>query len=63
MLRLCPNHHEQFDKFGYYIDPDTYEIKELKGFEEKKIKISKKHQIDKSFLVYHMENFKLRNTS
>ena len=39
MLCLCPNHHEQFDKFGYYIDPETFEVKQLKGFEGKKIKI------------------------
>ncbi len=62
MLCLCPNHHEQFDKFGYYIDPENFEIKELKGFEQKKIKLVKKHQIDKTFLIYHMENFKTRNT-
>ena len=62
MLCLCPNHHEQFDKFGYYIDPENFEIKELKGFEQKKIKLVKKHQIDKEFLIYHMENFKTRNT-
>lgn len=62
MLCLCPNHHEQFDKFGYYIDPENFEIKELKGFEQKKIKLVKKHLIDKTFLIYHMENFKTRNT-
>jgi putative restriction endonuclease len=63
MLCLCPNHHEQFDKFGYYIDPETFEVKQLKGFEGKKIKIVTKHEIDKSFLIYHMENFRSRNTA
>jgi putative restriction endonuclease len=63
MLCLCPNHHEQFDKFGYYIDPETFEVKQLKGFEGKKIKIVTKHEIDKSFLIYHMQNFRSRNTA
>ena len=36
MICLCPNHHEQFDDYGYYIDADTLEIKGLDGFEKKK---------------------------
>ena len=26
MICLCPNHHEQFDDYGFYIDPETFEI-------------------------------------
>ena len=37
MICLCPNHHEQFDDYGYYIDPETFEIKELEGFEGKNL--------------------------
>ena len=61
MICLCPNHHEQFDDYGYYIDPETYEIKGLKGFEGKKITVNKKHKIDKEFLEYHSEQFKKNN--
>ena len=61
MICLCPNHHEQFDDYGYYIDPETYEIKGLKDFEGKKITVNKKHKIDKEFLEYHLEQFKKNN--
>ena len=42
IICLCPNHHSQFDVFGFYIDGDTFEIKGLKGYEGKKITIKKK---------------------
>ena len=61
MICLCPNHHEQFDDYGYYIDPETFEIKELEGFEGKKITLNKKHNIEKGFLKYHHENYKKNN--
>ena len=61
MICLCPNHHEQFDDYGYYIDPETYEIKGLKDFGGKKITVNKKHKIDKEFLEYHSEQFKKNN--
>jgi|TARA_B110000879_G_scaffold75519_1_gene105311 putative restriction endonuclease len=61
MICLCPNHHEQFDDYGYYIDPETYEIKGLKDFEGKKITINKKHNIDKEFFEYHSLQYKKNN--
>lgn len=61
MICLCPNHHEQFDDYGYYIEPDTLEIKGLEGFERKKITINKKHKIDNELLRYHYDQFKKNN--
>jgi len=61
MICLCPNHHEQFDDYGYYIEPDTLEIKGLEGFEGKKITINKKHKIDNELLRYHSDQFKKNN--
>ena len=61
MICLCPNHHEQFDDYGYYIEPETLEIKGLEGYEGKKITINKKHKIDKELLKYHHEQFKKNN--
>ena len=61
MICLCPNHHEQFDDYGYYIEPETLEIKGLEGYEGKKITINKKHKIDKELLKYHYEQFKKNN--
>ena len=55
MLCLCPNHHEQFDKFSFYIDPSTLEVNGLKEFERKKILTSKRHSIDPEFLKYHLD--------
>jgi putative restriction endonuclease len=61
IICLCPNHHEQFDDYGYYIEPDSLKIKGLEGFEDKKITINKKHKIDKELLKYHYEQFKKVN--
>ena len=61
MICLCPNHHEQFDDHGFYIDPETYEIKGLEGFEGKKITLNKKHNIEKSFLKYHFKDYNRNN--
>ena len=61
MICLCPNHHEQFDDHGFYIDSETYEIKGLEGYDGKKITLNKKHNIEKSFLKYHLEDYKKNN--
>ena len=61
MICLCPNHHEQFDDHGFYIDSETYEIKGLEGYDGKKITLNKKHNIEKSFLKYHLEDYKNNN--
>ena len=60
MICLCPNHHEQFDDYGFYIDPETFEIKGLENFEGK-ITVSNKHKIDKDFLIYHFQQYKKNN--
>ena len=61
MLCLCPNHHAQFDRYSFYIDPDNYKIKGLQLFENKKIFKHQKHNIDSQFLRYHFEQYKKRN--
>ena len=55
MLCLCPNHHDQFDNFSYYIDPVNLEIVGLDDFKGKKINIDKRHKINSEFLQYHKE--------
>ena len=57
MLCLCPNHHDQFDNFSYYIDPVNLEIVGLDDFKGKKINIDKRHKINSEFLQYHKELF------
>ena len=61
MICLCPNHHEQFDDYGFYIDPNSYEIIGLDNFEGKKISINQKHHIESEFLDYHYENYLKNN--
>ena len=61
MLCLCPNHHAQFDAFSFYIEPKNLEIKNLEGFEGKKIKI--KHQINREYFAYHKEIFNEKNSN
>ena len=58
MLCLCPNHHDQFDSFSFYVDPKTLHICGLKGFEGQKIRLSKKHKLDPEFLEYHKDLYK-----
>ena len=61
MICLCPNHHTQFDYYGFYIEPESFEIKGLNGFEEKKITLNKKHKIENRFLKYHKKEYKKNN--
>ena len=61
MLCFCPNHHAQFDRYSFYIDPVTYEIKGLNLYENKKLLTHEKHFIDKQFLKYHFEEYQRRN--
>lgn len=55
MLCLCPNHHDQFDRLAFFIDPENLKIIGLAGFEEKRIRVVKRHKLDKQFLEYHKE--------
>ena len=60
LLCLCPNHHELFDYFGFYIDED-FSIKNLdqdlpKNLNRKLI-LNKKHNINPEFLRYHKTKY------
>ena len=57
MLCLCPNHHDQFDAYSFYIEPENLEIVGLKNFEGKKLTVDSKHKLDKVFLEYHKNRF------
>ena len=61
MICLCPNHHTQFDYYGFYIEPESFEIKGLNGFEGKKITLNKKHKIENRFLKYHKKEYTKNN--
>jgi len=55
MLCLCPNHHDQFDKFSFYIEPKTLIVRGIKDYEGKALTI--KHEIDNEFLEYRYKKF------
>ena len=55
MLCLCPNHHSQFDKFTFYIEPKNLQIIGLESFTNKKIKLDDRHNLNNKFLQYHKE--------
>lgn len=57
MLCLCPNHHAQFDDLAFYIDPETFAVMGLEGFEEVYLTVSNNHKIDKEFLEYHKDQY------
>jgi len=61
LLCLCPNHHDQFDRFGFYINPENKEIMGLDGLKGKVISTSKQHKIDSVFLEYHLEQYLIHN--
>ena len=61
MLCLCPNHHDQFDKYSFYIDYKTLKIKELEGYKNLKLNLNQKHKLDREFLKYHHENYLKNN--
>ena len=57
MLCLCPNHHDQFDYYSYYIESDNFEIIGLEDFKSKKLNIHPRHKIDIEFLNYHKKKY------
>ena len=61
MLCLCPNHHDQFDKYSFYINSSSYEVVGLDGYSGRTITISEKHHIEKEFLDYHHSEFLKNN--
>jgi len=62
MLCLCPNHHDQFDYYSFYIDADSLEIIGLSDLKGKKLNIHSRHKIDKDFLNYHKKEY-IKNNS
>ena len=62
MLCLCPNHHDQFDYYSFYVDPESFEIIGLNDFKNKKLNISPRHKIDKDFLNYHKKEHMKNNS-
>ena len=61
MLCLCPNHHDQFDYYSFYIEPENFEIIGLNSFQNKKITINLKHKIEKFFFAYHKQEYLKNN--
>ncbi|MDB2390753.1 HNH endonuclease [Alphaproteobacteria bacterium] len=61
MLCLCPNHHEQFDAFSYYIDPQKLIIRNLDKLDGQKIYVHEKHEISTEFLAYQQHQFEKAN--
>ena len=57
MLCLCPNHHDQLDKYSYSINPLDYSIIGLKEFQNQKLFKEKKHKLNNLFLEYHYQYF------
>ena len=61
MLCLCPNHHDQFDSYSFYIDSSSYKVFGIDNYNGKTITFSKKHYIGKEFLDYHHNEFLKNN--
>ena len=61
MLCLCPNHHDQFDCFSYYIDSKTFEVRGLEGFQGKTLNFHPKHKIDPMFFEYQKNQYLKNN--
>lgn len=57
MLCLCPNHHDQYDKLSFCIEPRTLNIIGLEGYRGQRLTIKPGHKIDDSFLGYHKSLF------
>ena len=56
MFCLCPNHHAQFDRYAFYIDPETLEIVGLDDFEGKFI-TPMKHKIKSEYFEYQKNQY------
>ena len=60
MLCLCPNHHSQFDRYTFYIDPVTLEVVGLDDYKGTSISLSKKHKVNVEYFEYqklqHLKN-------
>jgi len=56
MFCLCPNHHAQFDRYSFYIDPDNFEIVGLDDFEGQFI-TPMKHRIKSEYFEYQKQQY------
>lgn len=61
MICLCPNHHAQFDRFSFYIEPETLEIIGLDEFKGKSIKINSKHKVKSEYFEYQKQQYLKNN--
>ena len=61
MLCLCPNHHDQFDAFSFYIEPETLEINGLEEFTGSKLVVKKLHKLEREFLEYQKQQYFSKN--
>jgi len=64
LLCLCPNHHDLFDRFGFFIDENLNIMQlnqELPKNPSKKLITNKKHIINPEFLNYHKTQYLIVN--
>lgn len=61
MICLCPNHHAQFDRYSFYIEPETLEIVGLDEFKGQSIIIDKKHKVKVEFFEYQKQQYFKKN--
>jgi len=61
MICLCPNHHAQFDRYSFYIEPETLEIVGLDEFKRQSITIHKKHKVKVEFFEYQKQQYLKKN--
>jgi len=61
MLCLCPNHHAQFDRYTFYIEPETLEIIGLDEYKGTSISINKKHKVNVEYFEYQKQQYLQKN--
>ena len=57
MLCLFPNHHDQFDKYSYFINLLDHSIVGLKEYQNQPLFKDKKNKLNNLFLQYHYKYF------
>ena len=61
MICLCPNHHAQFDKRSFYIEPETLKVIGLDEYKGKSISINMKHKVKSEYLEYQKQQYLKKN--
>jgi putative restriction endonuclease len=61
MLCLCPNHHAQFDRYTFYIEPETLEIVGLDEYKGNSISLNKKHKVNVDYFEYQKQQYLQNN--